>query len=317
MRYQRHAGAHVLKAVISIGDINGISLELALKNHEQVKQMADPLYCVDQNVLEQAAKLLNAAIPDDFQTVALDATPVIEPSKVTAKSGLYAFMSLIKALKTVESGAADFLVTLPISKEAWHKAHIPYVGHTDFFKSHYKKDAIMTLGCEQMLIALFTDHMPLGKVPEMIEKEPLEDFLLRFYENIRRDNIAVLGLNPHAGDGGVLGSEDAVIQEAIDEANTELGKEVFIGPLVPDVAFIPKNREHFKTYVAMYHDQGLIPLKTLYFDGSVNLTLDIPIIRTSPDHGCAFDIAYQNANVSAKSYINSFKIGAEMASKTN
>ena len=140
------------------------------------------------------------------------------------------------------------------------------------------------------------------------------NFLISLYNSIQPKEIAVLGLNPHAGDGGVLGDEERIIQEAIDEANRTLNKEIFIGPLVPDTAFTPAMRERFNYFVAMYHDQGLIPVKTLYFDESINVTLNLPIIRTSVDHGTAYDIAYKNKNPSTQSYINAVKEAVRLSS---
>ena len=114
-------------------------------------------------------------------------------------------------------------------------------------------------------------------------------FFSDFYDSTACDKVAVLGLNPHAGDNGVLGNEEEIIKEAIDEINTKLGREVFIGPVVPDIAFTPYFRKDFKYFIAMYHDQGLGALKALYFDESINISLNLPIIRTSVDHGTAFD----------------------------
>ena len=158
-----------------------------------------------------------------------------------------------------------------------------------------------------MFVALYTEHIALRKVAKRIEEEKITKFLLDFYKNVKQTNIAVLGLNPHASDNGVLGDEEVEIIKAIKNANKELGKNIFKGPLVPDTAFSPMNRKKYKYYVCMYHDQGLIPLKALYFEQSINVSLNIPIIRTSVDHGTAFDIAYKNANVSLKSYINAVK----------
>jgi 4-hydroxythreonine-4-phosphate dehydrogenase len=117
------------------------------------------------------------------------------------------------------------------------------------------------------------------------------------------DSIGVLGLNPHAGDNGVLGDEERFIEQAIQNVNTHFKKEIFVGPLVPDVAFTTHQREQFTHYIAMYHDQGLGPLKALYFDESINVSLGLPIIRTSVDHGTAFDIAYMHKAATA-SYVN-------------
>ncbi|MCI7246985.1 MAG: 4-hydroxythreonine-4-phosphate dehydrogenase PdxA, partial [Campylobacter sp.] len=142
----------------------------------------------------------------------------------------------------------------------------------------------------------------------------LARFLLSFAKASGFSKIGVLGLNPHAGDGGILGREDEKIAKAIKIANKALGARVFSGPLVPDVAFNPLALKRTNRLIAMYHDQALAPLKALYFDSAINVSLALPIIRTSPDHGTAFDIAYKSlANIT--SYINAVKYAAIQANK--
>ena len=158
-----------------------------------------------------------------------------------------------------------------------------------------------------MFVGLFTEHIALKKVAKKITEEDLTIFLIDFYKNVKNENIGVLGLNPHAGDNGVLGNEERIIIKAIKKANKALKKDIFKGPLVPDIAFSPHARKNFNYFVAMYHDQGLAPLKALYFDKSINVSLNLPIIRTSVDHGTAFDIAYKNKDLNTKSYVNAIK----------
>lgn len=296
------------KVAISIGDINGISLEIALKAHESIKKYANPIYVADKKLIKKGAKLLSLDIPKDFELCELGCDINIEPTQITKEAGAYSFASFLEAISMVEKKEVDFIVTLPISKEAWGKAGIEYKGHTDFFKHHYKKEAIMMLGCEHLQVALFTEHMALKDVFKTIDRVKICEFLQTLQKETKSKNIAVLGLNPHAGDGGVLGREDIEIEEAINMANKSLQEKIFYGPLVPDIAFIPKNRERFKLFVAMYHDQGLAPLKALHFEESINTTLNIPIKRFSPDHGCAYDIAYSGKPISLLSYINCFKL---------
>jgi 4-hydroxythreonine-4-phosphate dehydrogenase len=198
------------------------------------------------------------------------------------------------------------IVTLPIHKEAWKLSGIEYVGHTDALRDYFRSEAIMMLGCEKLYVALYTEHIPLREVASHITVEGISDFLLRLYATTHEERIAVLGLNPHAGDHGVLGEEERIIEAAIEQVNTTLGKTVFFGAIVPDIAFTPRFRAHTRMMVAMYHDQGLAPLKALYFDEGINVSLGLPIIRTSVDHGTAFDIAYQN-KASTVSYINAVK----------
>ena len=175
----------------------------------------------------------------------------------------------------------------------------------------FKKDAIMMLGCSKLYVALFTEHIPLQDVPSMLTLKRLTSFLEDFHHAIGDHKVAVLGLNPHAGDNGVLGNEEEIITDAIISLNEALGKEIFIGPVVPDIAFTPHFREQYTYFVAMYHDQGLGPLKALYFDESVNISLNLPIVRTSVDHGTAFDIAYKS-RANTLSYINAVHAAVEL-----
>jgi 4-hydroxythreonine-4-phosphate dehydrogenase len=174
----------------------------------------------------------------------------------------------------------------------------------------------MMLGCPQMYVALFTEHIPLKEVAGSINEKDLTRFLVDFYHTAKpKATVAVLGLNPHAGDSGVLGSEESVIQKAIDNSNLIINPNycrgedtpTYSNPLVPDVAFTPNVRKHYRHYVAMYHDQGLAPLKALYFDEGINVSLNLPILRTSVDHGTAFNIAYKGLELNSLSYINAIK----------
>jgi len=202
----------------------------------------------------------------------------------------------------------DAICTLPINKEAWSKANISYVGHTDMLRDIFKQNAIMMLGCRKMFVALYTEHIPLKNVVSYITVNKLSNFLINFTQSIETNNkpIAVLGLNPHAGDNGVLGDEENIIKKAIKKAEKKTNKKFDL--LVPDIAFTPHVRKNYKYFCAMYHDQGLGPLKALYFEESINVSLNLPIKRTSVDHGTAFNIAYKKDNkLSNKSYINAIK----------
>lgn len=382
---------------VSVGDINGIGLELILRNHAEIAAYCKPIYCIDFEVLECAAKKLALQIPKDMYIHPLNMQDIfddeiIKAGQICAKSGLYSFKSFEKAVElSIEHEAS--LVTLPIHKYAWQLAGIEYAGHTQYLRHRFQKEAIMMLGCKEMFVALFTDHIPLSKVSSLIHKEKLLQFFRDFYhaysllfaplqttqtpkndtkhgtqdskeiqleslqelssntlkqnainanlvkrllydeKNIEKTiiektqdsiqeiaphnhslqpkkelKIAVLGLNPHAGDNGVLGHEDMIINECIEIINKEIGAEVFIGSIAPDSAFIPHNREKYSIFIAMYHDSGLAPLKALYFDRSINVSLNLPILRTSPDHGTCFDKAYKlNNNISMESYLESFR----------
>ncbi len=295
------------KIAISIGDLNGVGIEIALKSHNIIKKFCEPIYCINENMLNRALKLLNLNLPSNFIISNLDGDFNITPSLVTKESGEFSFNSFINTVNLAKETKVDAIITLPIHKEAWAKAGINYKGHTDCLRDIFKKNAIMMLGCEKMFVGLYTEHIPLREVVNYIQKEKLIDFLIDFYNEVKNEKIAVLGINPHAGDNGVLGDEDFIINEAIKLTNKKLNKNIFIGSIVPDTAYTPKMRSEFNYFVAMYHDQGLAPLKALYFDESINVSLNLPIIRTSVDHGTAFDIAYKNLNPNNLSYINAIQ----------
>jgi 4-hydroxythreonine-4-phosphate dehydrogenase len=294
------------RLAISVGDLNGVGFEILLKTHETIKHLCQPLYCINYTMAHQAADLLHTQLPNDFSMVKVAGEFVIEAGKVSAKSGRYSYDSFAMAMQLAQSKAVEGIVTLPIHKEAWKLSGIEYVGHTDALRDYFRSEAIMMLGCEKLYVALYTEHIPLREVASHITVEGISDFLLRLYATTHEERIAVLGLNPHAGDHGVLGEEERIIEAAIEQVNTTLGKTVFFGAIVPDIAFTPRFRAHTRMMVAMYHDQGLAPLKALYFDEGINVSLGLPIIRTSVDHGTAFDIAYQN-KASTVSYINAVK----------
>ena len=302
------------KVAVSIGDLNGIGIQLILENHDTIKKSVEPIYCIDNEMLEQASKLLNIPIPKDFITVE-EIAPYfsIEPAHVTKESGMYAFASFKRSVSLTKSKEVEGLITLPIHKKAWEVADIKYKGHTDALRDFFMAGAIMMLGCPSMYVALYTEHIPLHQVSKEVQNiKKLSSFLVDFYyaieANLKKyEKIALLGLNPHAGDDGVLGDEEKSIIEATKIAHTTLNKEVYTQPLVPDVAFTPNSRKQYRYFVAMYHDQGLAPLKALYFDEGINVSLNLPIKRSSVDHGTAFDIAYQGAKLNNLSYLNAVR----------
>ena len=313
------------KVAISIGDLNGIGIQLALENHDTICDIVTPLYCIDKTMLAQAAEKLNLTIPSDFQTIE-NVAPYfeIEAGVVSANSGRYAFSSFTTAVALAREKQVDAICTLPIHKKAWELAGVDYKGHTDALRDFFDAEAIMMLGCDKMYVALFTEHIPLKEVASSINKKDLTRFLVDFYNSAKpTSTVGVLGLNPHAGDDGVLGNEETIIQKAINNVNASLRYpstssgnsqgtvaepvEAFSNPLVPDVAFTPNVRKNYTHYIAMYHDQGLAPLKALYFDEGINVSLNLPILRTSVDHGTAFDIAYKGVELNTLSYMNAIK----------
>ncbi len=299
---------------ISVGDLNGVGIEIALKAHEEVTKLCNPIYCINADLLSQATELLNIDTPKDFILNAVDGSFNINAGVVNAKSGKYSYDSFMSAISLCETGEANAVVTMPIHKEAWMMAGLDFKGHTDLLRQHFDKDAIMMLGCPEMFVALFSEHIPLKEVAASIQYKKLKQFFLDLHKDIQEEQIAVLGLNPHAGDNGVLGHEELRITKAIKSANKMIGFEQFVGPIVPDVAFTPHFRKNYNYFVAMYHDQGLAPLKALYFDESVNISLNLPIVRTSVDHGTAFDIAYKG-EAKTLSYLNAVKSAINLINK--
>lgn len=294
------------KVAISVGDLNGIGIQLILENHHVISQQVDPYYCIDRQMLEQAAKKLLLDIPENFHTIENIAPYFeIDAGVVSKESGTYAYASFERAVDLAREKKVNAICTLPIHKKAWELAGVKYKGHTDALRDFFDAEAIMMLGCEKMYVALFTEHIPLKEVAESINEKDLTRFLVDFYKTAKpKKQVAVLGLNPHAGDDGVLGDEEKIIQKAIDNAQDQIGQDIFSIPLVPDVAFTSRVRANYSHYIAMYHDQGLAPLKALYFDEGINVSLNLPILRTSVDHGTAFDIAYTHSKLNALSYIN-------------
>ncbi len=304
------------RIAVSVGDLNGIGIEIALKAHAEISQLCEPIYCISDEMLNMACGMLHVSIPKNFHTFETEGKFQIQPGTVDGACGKYAYNSFMNAIKLCEEKKVDALVTLPIHKEAWMRAGLNFKGHTDLLRNYFKKDAIMMLGCEEMFVALYTEHIPLRDVPLYIKKEKIKTFLLDLHKCIGDYKVAVLGLNPHAGDHGVLGDEEREIEAAIKAVNALLGKELFFGAIVPDIAFTPRFRVQYNYFVAMYHDQGLSPLKALHFDESINISLNLPIIRTSVDHGTAFDIAYKGM-ANTLSYMNAFKSALRIANNNN
>jgi len=281
-----------------------------IANHIKIALVGQPNVGKSMLINSVSNAHLHVGIPSDFELAFIDGDFEIKPGEISGKSGYYSYESFMKAVKLTQDRVTDAVVTLPIHKEAWQIGAINFKGHTDVLRKYFKKDAIMMLGCPKMFVALYTEHIPLKDVASFIKEKELSMFLLHLNKNLPNKQIAVLGLNPHAGDNGVLGDEEIVITNAIKNANEIIGKELFVGPVVPDIAFTPHFREKYNYFLAMYHDQGLAPLKALYFDESINISLNLPIVRTSVDHGTAFDIAYKK-EANTLSYINAIKSAIE------
>ncbi|BCZ18213.1 4-hydroxythreonine-4-phosphate dehydrogenase PdxA [Helicobacter sp. NHP19-003] len=299
------------KIAISIGDIQGIGPEIALKAHFNISQVCQPLYCVHKELLAQANALLNHSYTHALENMACiepnAPTPPIKPASIDKASGFYSHASFLEALNLCDKREASGVCTLPIHKHAWQLAGINAPGHTALLRERYQQEAIMVLGCPSLWVALFSEHIPLAQVSLKVRLEPLRDFLCTLAQVLdTQEQIVVLGIDPHCGDNGAIGVQDVEVQKAIEQANALLKMPKFLGPVPADSAFAPHFRAKFRHFVALYHDVGLAPLKALHFEESINVSLNLPIKRASVDHGCAFDIAYQN-KASIKSYENAIK----------
>lgn len=300
-------------AGISHGDINGIGYEVIIKAlmDGDINDICVPVVYGSPKVAAYHRKALNInnfsfnnirAVEEANHKKAnlincLDDNVRVELGRSTAQGGEAALTSLEKAMSDLTSGKIDVLITAPIDKNNIQSDNFQFKGHTEYLRSKAgSDDVLMFLISESMRIGVATGHVPLGKVAGMITTDLIirklklmnQSLILDFA--IRKPRIAVLGLNPHAGDNGLLGSEEAeIITPAINQAVRE-GMLVF-GPFPADGFFGAGSFSKFDGILAMYHDQGLTPFKALSFDTGVNFTAGLPFIRTSPDHGTAFQIA--------------------------
>ncbi len=303
-----------IKIGITHGDINGVGYELILKAFS------------DERLLELFIPIIYGSSKSaSYHRKALESTPVhfniindvseIEPGKVnlincikdeirislgkpTEEAGQAAYVALDLATKDLAENKIDALVTLPIRKDTIQSEEFNFPGHTEYLESKFKGDdnALMILASEQLRVALVTTHTPISKVSEMITKDLILEKIKTLDLSLKRDfrvelpRIAILGLNPHAGENGLLGSEENdIISPAVREAQD--AGFLCAGPYPADGFFGNGTYRRFDAILAMYHDQGLIPFKTLSMGEGVNFTAGLPIVRTSPDHGTAYDIA--------------------------
>lgn len=304
-----------IKLGISIGDINGVGLEVILKTFKD-KRMFD--FCTPIVFAEhKLVHLLNRKIGLDEQSFfSIKSLTDTKSKKInifecwqenvnpqfgqnTKNGGKYAFMSLQAASDALRNGKADALITAPINKHNIQSKSFTFPGHTEFLENQHQGNALMLMLSDKLRLAIVTGHIPLEKVAENISQELVLQKITIFNQTlnqdfgVRRPKIAILGLNPHASDNGLIGKEEEeIICPAIEKANDE-GILAF-GPYSSDSFFNNINLQAFDGIMAMYHDQGLIPFKTLSFGHGVNFTAGLDIIRTSPDHGTGFDIAGKN-----------------------
>ena len=304
-----------LKIGISIGDINGIGLEVILKtlSNPGVARMATFIIYGSSKVVSYHKNVVDVDFhfhqAPNVDRIHLDKVNVINCwsdnvnitlGKATEEGGRYAYKSLEAATSDLRHGLIDALVTAPINKKAMQMADFPFLGHTEYItKSLEGEDSLMFMVHEDIKVGLVTNHLPLKKVGEILDKRLLLR-KIRMMENslrvdfgIERPTIAVLGLNPHAGDDGVIGrEEEAFIRPTIIECKKK--GIITMGPLPADGFFGSGQYKKFDGILAMYHDQGLIPFKLLSFGEGVNYTAGLNGIRTSPDHGTAYDLAGEN-----------------------
>ena len=300
----------MIKLAVSPGDPAGIGPDICLKAFGQNKNLNfTPVIFGDVDLFQERAQNLEVDVQvkefkgqetlDDssFWILPYPLEMKVEPGKPDPSYGDYLMKVLREATNLTLNKEFDALVTGPLNKELINKAGISFFGHTEVLAEISETSKVlMMLTCDNLKIALATTHVPLSEVPELITYEHLCECLTILNNDLQNKwgcsnpCIKVLGLNPHAGDGGYLGKEDQeVIAPAIEYLKTK-GLNL-IGPVSADTAFIGKNSEHIDAYLAMYHDQGLPVLKTVGFGNSVNITLGLPFIRTSVDHGTAYDMA--------------------------
>ena len=300
---------------ITCGDINGIGTELIIKtlsDHRLLDQCTPVIF--------GSHKLINfyrKSVPEanfnyqsikDFSKVnhkqinifnCWEEDITVAPGQLTETGGRYAVKSLLAAADALAGGHIQGLVTAPIHKKNVQGDDFRYTGHTPFLKDVAgAKDVLMLLYADNLRVALVTEHLPVKSVVESITKENIISKINLLNNCLKRDfgidkpKIAVLGLNPHAGDEGVIGDEEAsLIRPAIKQAKQNL---LVFGPYSADAFFARRSYLQFDAVLAMYHDQGLIPFKTIAMGEGVNFTAGLPFVRTSPDHGTAFDIAGKN-----------------------
>jgi len=305
-----------IKIGISIGDVNGIGLEVILKTlaDERITSLCTPVIygsskvmAYHRNIVESEAfqyKNINSAERVFHGTVNVvncwQDSVNIQLGRINEDGGSYAMKSLHAAVYELESRYIDALVTAPINKQAMQMAGFKYPGHTEFLTSKFKaEESLMFMVNDDLRIGLATNHIPVSKVATTISEDIICKKLMIMNETLKKDfgidkpRIAVLGLNPHASDGGLIGEEEkTIIQPALKTAE-QLGIFAF-GPYPADGFFGSRQYKQFDGVLAMYHDQGLIPFKALSFGAGVNYTAGLSVIRTSPDHGTGHDIAGQN-----------------------
>jgi 4-hydroxythreonine-4-phosphate dehydrogenase len=318
-----------------MGDPAGIGPELCLRalRARPVARSGVPVIFGDAGVLRRVAAVTGLAFTAEvvplaeFRPRSIPGPAVVDcgvvkaaevrPGRVSAACGRAAARYIREAVGAALAGRVAAVATAPIHKQALHRAGFTFPGHTEFLAALTgAKRSCMMMASSELIVSLATIHVALERVKGLLTRRGILEVILLTADALRRlgrrvPSIAVCGLNPHAGEHGIFGDEERrIIAPAIAEARAK-GLRVE-GPLPPDTAFLPPKRRAVDAYVAMYHDQGLIPFKLLAFERGVNITLGLPIVRTSVDHGTAFDIAWQG-KASAASLIESIRWAARLA----
>lgn len=302
-----------IKVGFSIGDLNGIGGELIVKTlqDKHLLELCTPIIYASSKMIT----FLGAHFEVPFRFNGIQKTQNALPSEInvldvwtetvnitfgepTREAGRYAILSLEAAVKDLKSAAIDVLVTPPINKYNIQSDNFQFPGHTDYLNQQLEGDSLMFMISDKLRIGLLTDHLPIAEVASQInetlicKKVEIINHSLKYDFGIRNPKIAVLGLNPHAGDNGVIGFEDDKVIKPTLQRLKDDGIDVD-GPYSADSFFGLDAHKNFDAVLAAYHDQGLIPFKTLTFGSGVNFTAGLNKVRTSPDHGTAYEIAGQ------------------------
>ena len=296
---------------ISIGDLNGIGSEVVLKTFEDSRMLefCTPVIFANVKIISAIKKTFEstAAIHgiDTLEQIVIGKINVLNVWKEHLELnygtnddslGKYAIKSFIAATKALKEGKIDVLVTAPINKYNIQSDDFKFPGHTDYLNQELTGNTLMFMVQDNLRVGLLTDHIPVNEVASHLTEKLIAQKIETINQSLTQDfsinkpKIAVLGLNPHAGDGGVIGKEDDTLLKPVIKKLFEKGTLVF-GPYPADGFFGNSQYEKFDAVIAAYHDQGLIPFKTLSFGNGVNYTAGLDKIRTSPDHGTAYDIA--------------------------
>jgi 4-hydroxythreonine-4-phosphate dehydrogenase len=299
---------------LSIGDPNGIGGEVILKALDDpgMLEMYTPvifgstrLFSFYNKTLDLQTKIHGIKSLDDIVHGKINVLRIFEENiqvewgKVTPEAGRVAIKSLKHAVTALKENQIDVLVTAPINKESIQSDDFNFPGHTDYLNQELDGESLMFMVSENLRVGLLTDHVPINKVVDNISPKLIKTKIGTIKESLKKDfgitkpRIAVLGINPHVGDNGVIGSDDQeVLMPALEELRQD-GTLIF-GPYAADTFFGNRNHDNFDAILASYHDQGLVPFKTISFGNGVNYTAGLSHVRTSPDHGTGFDIAGKN-----------------------